>query len=205
MVNVSFRVSREYDSSGITHVIEPILVHSSKAIVYYHDVSNNPHIHGYVEGYSKTPKWFRDCLKKAFSLTLKTDYSCNFNSDSNFISYMSKGKLDPIFNKGFSVDEIQLYKSKGYDKGTDIVKAPKVHDGPKTKWQMLQDMRDKIAKKEVWRIEDKLEVIIHVLRDNKQVIGEYKVKDYYDTLEMYDNECSFIMRMKKKIEPPDRF
>lgn len=40
--------------------------------------------------------------------------------DVNFLRYMSKGKHDPVYNKGFTPEEIAEQKAKGYEgKNTD--------------------------------------------------------------------------------------
>lgn len=206
-LDIAFRVSKAYDSSGIANVIGPIMVHASKAIIYYHDVSDNPHIHGYVEGYSKSAKWFRETLKKQFGVMKRTEYTCNFDASCNFITYMSKGKLDPIYNQGFNEEMVNELKAKGYDKG-DITKSKKTVSEPNkpTKWTLLKDIEDKAAKcgcLQFANIYPKcvLKHIIRVLHENKQLIGEYKVKDYFDSIFMYHDGDNFIDRMVAKIFP----
>lgn len=205
-LDVAFRVSKGYDSSGIIDVIRPLMVHATKGIVYYHDVSDNPHIHGYIEGYSKSAKWFRETLKKQFGVSVRTEYTCNFDANVNFITYMSKGKLDPIYNQGFELQMVNDLKAKGYDKG-DIIKAKKVSEPNKpTKFMLLKDMENKAAKCGCLEFPTQypkclLKHIIRVLHENKQVIGEYKVKDYFDSISMYNDGEKFIDRMCRKIFP----
>lgn len=206
-LDIAFRVSKAYDSSGIINVIGPIMVHASKAIVYYHDVSDNPHIHGYIEGYSKSAKWFRETLKKQFGVKQRTEYTCNFDASSNFITYMSKGKLKPIYNQGFEEEMVNELTAKGYDKG-DIVKPKKSVSEPNkpTKWTLMKDMEDRAAKCGCLQYPTQypkclLKHIIRVLHENKQLIGEYKVKDYFDSISMYNDGDSFVDRMCHKIFP----
>lgn len=112
-----------------------------KAVYYEHPATGSKciHIHGLIWGYSQK----EDTLRNRLKAITKGSYEASQNQrkkgppvDEKFISYMSKGKYDPAFVKGWSAEEIESYKSVGFDKddklpivvqsGTSVANSPVV-------------------------------------------------------------------------------
>lgn len=165
-----------------------------KVIAYRHEIPGNNHYHGLLENYRDTPEWFRKKIKKLFNLESKAQYSCKYKDIScNFISYMSKGKLDPVINIGYDPILVSELKALGYD-------AKETLKTEKTKWDYYEMMRGRIHTMGLYPIHDYekvVEVIRKVLMDNKQVIGFYKIKDYYDMLMLSESPGTIAEKIRK--------
>lgn len=136
------------------------------------------------------------------------------NPDLSFITYMSKGVLEPIFVKNVEQRQIENFRSKWISKKNSRPKLndlldviPAVHNGvpehlkkptQKTKWELLGEMR---AELESWKYEhpswmltktQRNRIVVKVLKDNKQVFGLYKAIDFSYALQMYEDEDSYV-------------
>lgn len=84
-------------------------------LVYEHvgSLTEKVHIHLVIEGSEYQKKWLRE-LGSRWGIDLKGNGKCSFKEfDGNRTAmvYMTKGELDPKFNKGYSEDDIALWKS----------------------------------------------------------------------------------------------
>lgn len=237
-MNVCFRFAVRDTTGSVADRLDTIAqslasrTQEGKVLLYYHEKGRkrgdeNPHYHGYLEGYNHTTNALRDWLRTNLKLTGKHDVSVKKATDKP-IEYMSKGRLDPVVNLGFTQEYVDERKAQGYD-GDAIASAnaekrkqktleEKIEAGNAlTKWEMLQIMMSRMdveEKRGLTTVKRRicpytepdlvLRVVITVLRENKQVIGEYKVKDYFDAIWAYDSPDSFISRMVKKIFPMDK-
>lgn len=93
-----------------------------KVIFYEHSGDpQNVHVHGLILGFRKDKGTLKNWLKEALGVK-PTKNEWRFPEqqvngeplDANFIAYMSKGKYDPVYNKGFTLEEIAEQKAKGY-------------------------------------------------------------------------------------------
>lgn len=82
----------------------------------------NIHIHALILGWSKDKTTLKNWLKETLNLTpartqwvFSTHYDGDKPVDEGFLAYMSKGKYDPKYVKGFSDEVIAEAKAKGYD------------------------------------------------------------------------------------------
>lgn len=134
-------------SKGIDYLafLEEISNDCDKALWYFHPGgkkdSNRPHIHGLVINYSKSDDTLRKKIKDNFPVDAKKQEFAISNSFSRgvkmselfyqkYITYMSKGIYDPVYNKGFTIQEVEVFKSLWIfpDEGTqpaNIVIEPK--------------------------------------------------------------------------------
>lgn len=96
-------------------VIKGLKAKCDKLIVYRHDTTR-PHIHFLMTEVKCTYDTLVNVVKRAIPGATRDKYSFKANANDDFISYMSKGKLDPVFNEGFGSELIADKKSKGYDK-----------------------------------------------------------------------------------------
>lgn len=115
-------------SKGIDYLafLEEISNDCDKALWYFHPGgkkdSNRPHIHGLVINYSKSDDTLRKKIKDTFPVDAKKQEFAISNSFSRgvkmselfyqkYITYMSKGIYDPVYNKGFTEQDIEIWKS----------------------------------------------------------------------------------------------
>lgn len=199
-MDVAFRVTTAMDAIEFSNVLLSISGSYDKVIAYRHEVPGNDHYHGLLEGYSNTPEWFRKKIKSIFNIESKMEYQCRFKDvSSSFISYMSKGTYDPVINIGFDPILVAQLKSLGYDG-----KARKIDDKKdKTRYDMYEIMRARCHTMNLLpRIHylQIVEVIRKVLKDNRQVIGFYKVKDFYDMIMLDEDPGTIADRIQKYYE-----
>lgn len=176
-----------------------------KMIVYQHDADetvNRTHIHCF---FSQCKYKTNVSLKNIFHETIETERYGNElwawregdyleNGEEKYITYMSKGKLDPVFNKGYDVNVLAELKSKW-------VPPKKIEDEVVskhlTKFEIAHSVVNYLQKRDV---EDPtmatdefiMNRIVKELRDNKQAMGIYKTIDIYDTVIMFYNKNKFI-------------
>lgn len=143
------------DESEYVTYLEEISAICDRAIFYYHPDGKtdgkSPHIHGLLVEYKKSDDTLRDNTKKRFNLvgketctvsnTFKRGTKMSELTYQGYLTYMSKGKYDPVYIKGFSQQEIDLAKEmwKEYekDKPVNIIIEPKEKVVPKmTQWQL---------------------------------------------------------------------
>jgi len=175
-------------------------------VAYEHPDEGNVHCHIYVENCKVERDMLKNYVRKCIGAVIAEDWSFKTKYDKktkdvdrNFISYMSKGKYDPVYMSNMDADEIAGYKAKGYDK-----KAVRLEDGhlikpiktgmKKTKRELIEIMLSKINVQTVSTI-DLIKGIRAVLVANNEVLGNYKVMDYVDALMMYGDKLRWLNNM----------
>lgn len=81
-------------------------------------VTEKVHIHMIIEECDTGKKWLRE-LGSRHGINLKGNKNCSFkeyDGNKTAIVYMTKGINDPKFNKGYSLEDIALWKSQWVDK-----------------------------------------------------------------------------------------
>lgn len=201
-MDLAIRISRPYDD--IFDWVDAI--ESSKLAVYEHEADDEisrTHIHMLVIGCKIKPDSLKTRFKKAYGDIDKTDWSFKTATDDKFITYMSKGHLAPKLTKGYDVAEIEKLTAEWIEPKTPLKleNGKFVRDvqvaGQKTKIELLEQMRSRLSGSDTTR--DILKVIRRVLIDNKVVVGQYKMMDYYDSLIMYSSKEDWIAGMERKI------
>lgn len=199
MSSFVFRISSEYADVTLDELFELC----TKVVVYQHTADESvkrTHIHGLIEGCSRKEDTVRNKFFKG-----KYEYSMKTKVDDNFITYMSKGNLDPVYVKGYDPELIVLRKSQWVSqqpKATVKLVDGKLVKGvdetkKRTKRELIEIMRSKY---EVGMLDTViLKMIRKVLIDNNEVIGMYKVLDYFDSLLMYSDKERWIEMMASKI------
>lgn len=202
-MSYAIRVTRSYDDV-FTWVDN---LKCSKLAVYEHEADDEisrTHIHMIIYTDLK-PDAMKARYKKLYGEIDKSDWSFKKADDDGFITYMSKGHLPPKLAKGYEVSEIERLTQewKEPERKTKVVleNGKLVRDietvPKKTKSQMLEQMRSRLSDSSTTR--DKLSAIRKVLMLNNEVIGQYKVMDYYDSLMMYYYKEDWMFAMEKKI------
>lgn len=117
-MNYHLRITASYDdASGL---VEKISKNCESLIIYEHTDAARVHIHGYVGGLKCSYDTIVNAMKKLCPAKADRTFSMTHGRKEpvslSYISYMSKGKLDPKFVQGISDDVIAQYKQQGYDK-----------------------------------------------------------------------------------------
>lgn len=98
---------------------------AEKALFYLHPIKDStgkelPHIHGLIFNWSRSDDTFRSEIKKAFNVkgtqlgvsnTYKRGTKMTEEHIGTYVCYMSKGKFEPLYNKGFADEWISERKS----------------------------------------------------------------------------------------------
>lgn len=162
-----------------------------KMIVYEHSEDpENTHVHMYLVGTQVSTDTLKNYIrhKRGGNDRGNKFWSFKTATDSGCISYMTKGKYDPVYVKGFTPEEINAHKLAGYDKpkpaGKVMYVVKETHKDSKLR---QSEMIDKIVKKLKSKDDYTPEAILEQIRqvviiDNNTIIGRYKVRDYYDTI-----------------------
>lgn len=127
------------DLSGVIHNWASI---SEKLIVYQHgpdDGAANDHCHILVLGIQLDTKQLykrKDFKQLGLDGTAKQFGFAKFIEGKDTIAYMSKGEYDPVYNKGFTQEEIDMSKIKGYNKKDK--KIEKKSDEKYNEWELIK-------------------------------------------------------------------
>lgn len=127
--NYAVRLRLPYES--LRQVISDWALRSNQVVVYEHPEEGNVHCHALLVGVYDTTNTLRNDLKK-HNVPLKGAGQLSFKTAEDeyqrYITYMSKGKYDPKYNKGFSDEEFLNLKTawvehaKGKPKEWDLYK-----------------------------------------------------------------------------------
>lgn len=209
MSDFAFRISVAYDEVKLDDLFDLC----NQVIIYQHtadDSIKRTHIHGLIFGCTRKEDTVRNKFFKG-----KYEYSMKTKVDDKFITYMSKGKLDPVFIKGFDSDLVRQRKSEWQDhRITPTVEVSEKTSNKKTKKELLSIMletyeshwadADKKASMKYMSLDSVLRHIRKVLIANNEVIGMYKVMDYYDSFMMFGNEEGWLQMVANKINSRSR-
>lgn len=202
-MDLAIRITRPYDD--IQQWIDDIT--ADKKAVYQHDADDEisrTHVHMLLINCTLKPDSLKARFKKLYGNIEAKDWSFKTSDgDSKFITYMSKGVLAPSLTKGYTVEEIQNYTQQWVEPktGLKLENGKFVRDvnepNQKTKIQLLEQMRSQLSDTDSTR--NILKIIRKVLIDNRIVIGQYKMMDYYDSLIMYERKEEWLSGMERKI------
>jgi len=125
-MNYAPRLRFSYEK--IASWVSRVAMASEKVIVYEHDDNpDNIHCHMLVMGFTKDvttlKNWFKEalCMKPArvewtFPQTYKDrETGAEMQVNDEFVKYMTKGKYDPKYNKGYTPEFVAEQKAKGFD------------------------------------------------------------------------------------------
>jgi len=207
---LKIRVSRTYDElQKAPPKDESFIKKLSDAcdvfVVYEHqadDSVNRTHIHAYVENPKVSTDTMKNWVKKTLGVVSfpKADWSFVGATDRGFITYLSKGNLDPLFVKGISDDEIRTLKStwvvqpvrKG--KVQYILKVENPAQQKLRQTEMVDEIRRRVNDYKGEEYDGKYDPVrlVRIIKqvvviENKTVCGRYKFRDYYDTVMAHES------------------
>lgn len=230
MANYSVRLTWDYET------LAPFWsrLDADTIVVYEHPADaqvSRTHCHAFVWGL-KNPtdtvkNWIRlvtgemkpDKDKWRFSTTWKDSHTGKrhpVENDGKMITYMHKGRYDCKYYKGIDQTQLKAYESEWVDRtkstlsvknGKFVKKLPE--DGGKalTRWEMLEKIRE-IYDPKKHNEDDTLDLIRNEFERNRQVVGLYKILDFYDALMFYENKTQLYGQVKNalakrmRVQPP---
>lgn len=180
---------------------------TDKFTIYQHDVLDNVHIHGLLVNCSVSTDTLKNYIRKDVGNVKSTDWSFKTADDFNFITYMSKGTLDPVVNKGFTPEELEEYKSKW------VTVEKKKRNMTQYKLKIENPTQAKIRQNELMEMvlqrcresganqpEQILEIIRQVVYiEHRTIVGRYKIRDYYDYVMGWYRPETWVQSMQKII------
>lgn len=183
-----FAIRVTKSSRELAHFFDKLDQVTERYVFYEHNVPNNIHIHGLIVGCTVSTDTLKNYIRKDVGNMKSTDWSFKTADDFNFITYMSKGTLDPVVNKGFTGEELQEYRSKWVTveskKRTMTQYKLKIENPSQAKIRQneLMDMvLQRCRERGITHGAAVLEVIREVVYvEHKTIVGRYKIRDYYD-------------------------
>lgn len=213
MAPESYAVRIRRSAEELSGVFLKLMSVCSKVVVYEHPDENNIHCHMLLMECTVSTDSLKNYIKKIIGQVERQDWSFKSGANMEFISYMSKGKYDAKYVYGVSDTELSDYKAKGYDvkdkrNNNGMVKLEdgklvrQIKEGAKrTRRELIELMRANIDVDDTtYNI---LKGIRKVLIQNNEVIGKYKIIEYYDAFLMYGNEQRWLDIMTTAIERRD--
>lgn len=126
-MNYAVRIS--YPAARLASWISSVALDSEKVVLVEHAENvSRVHCHALIWGGKSCKDTYKNWLKKALNIKVtKTDVSFKSSYtpyggleekqvDEGAISYMSKGKYEPAYLKGWTKDEYAALKAKGFDR-----------------------------------------------------------------------------------------
>lgn len=191
----AFRVSVSYQDASM--ILLELFDMCEKVAVYEHEADEwvkRTHIHGIIMNCSRKEdtlrnKIFKPNWKKDYQLA-KTYKKCDENGvvqvypvDDGYITYMSKGHLDPMYVKGYIPERIKELKEAWVDYEKPENKTEQSKD---KKTMTVYDHCEAIAKDMEELVGDyHLNVIAKIIKyqNSKRIkTNTYQVRDWYDTI-----------------------
>lgn len=203
---LAFRISSSYDD--LISFCDKLSRNSDKLIVYEHDASR-VHVHGLVSNCKVSTDTLKNWVKTALSVDTfpKSDWSFitkdkqGNNVNDSFITYMSKGQLDPKCVYGYDLDEVSQYKMqwKPIVRSTKvqyILKQENPHEAKKRQIDMVDEICRRVDSQKITLGEDIVKVICDVVyRENRTIVGRYKIRDYFDIVVYRTQPDTFIRQI----------
>jgi len=112
------------DTASATEFCKRISVEAEKAVFYLHPIKDKtgqelPHIHGLVFNWPRHPDTYRSEIKKTFSVkgsqlgvsnTYERGTKMSETTIDTYVNYMTKGKFEPLYFKGFTFEYCEQRK-----------------------------------------------------------------------------------------------
>lgn len=210
---LALRVTKSY--AYLKPFFDRLVLKCDKLVAYQHDDASRVHVHALVvksQISTDTMKNWIKSINKQVKIE-KTDWSfVTKDVDEKFITYMSKGNLAPVCCHGFTDDQILAYKNAWVDKPRTDRKMKLsyvVKETPEQRKLRQEDMLKEIERRyneNELRYQSTRELIGLIYQvvavENRNVLGRYKVRDYYDTImakvhkETWLNQMSILCAFK---------
>lgn len=176
---------------------------SQKLVVYQHDATR-VHVHALIVGCTVSTDTLKNWIRKEVGQVAKSDWSFVTAQNEEFITYMSKGNLAPVFISNYNDEEIDAYKKKwvpreAKQKGLTQyrLKLENPTEQKKRQSEMVQEIQIRYRE-----LEDKdSSALITLIRqvvviENKTLLGRYKLRDYFDTVMLLEEPNTWNRQME---------
>lgn len=208
------------DNADYESYLEEISALCNRAIFYYHPDGKtdgkSPHIHGLLYDYAQSDDTLRNNTKKRFGLTGKE--SCTVSNTykrgtkmsdityQGYVVYMTKGKYDPVYKKGFSDEECQLAKSLWKDiqpTAANIVIEPREKIAPKltlfqvskaaiTEWMVIHGDDEEV------NYEEMIDLVVDILHKNGTLAHDSTVSNIIQDIQSQFDRKRFKARIMRR-------
>ena len=196
-----FRITISYDANTLLKINE-IFGEQCNIAIYQHEADDEvsrTHVHGICQGCTvKSPKTIRDGIKKAFVLE-KSDYAVGEGVGKS-PEYITKGRLDPVFYRGYTEEYISELKSKGYDTKKDkiTVKDGKIvierdkKEVKKTDIDMIKEVAARCVKNKTYEPREVAVEIVKTWKSNNKRGHSRLLEEWIDAVRYYAKEDDWI-------------
>ena len=205
------RWSRAYvDISGAVGYVSN---HCEELVAVEHEADDEvarTHVHMYVKGVTVTKQTLINQVQKAVPGIARSDYihTTTYKDretgemkpiDKGLITYISKGSLEPSKLHNISLEEYYEWRAKWvnyenveYKKG-DIKRYVTIKETPKERKLRKQDLLAQMITKcaNDFSHANVRKAIKQVIKDNGEILGVYKLVDYYDAIMLRHNDNRF--------------
>lgn len=160
-----------------------------KVVVYEHDATR-VHVHALLVGLTVSTDTLKNWIRKEVGQVAKSDWSFVTAHNEDFITYMSKGILAPLFVYGYQDEELESFRTKWIpqeSKKKTLVQYKLKIENPREQRLRQEDMVKQIVQRYKAGNVQSASVLINLIRqvvviENRTVLGRYKLRDYYDTV-----------------------
>ena len=216
----AFRITTNYSDFSKNNDFPNLLNSCERYVIYEHIPDGNEtnvHIHGLIVNpmYISKGQLIKDTpehMRRAYFAKYYTNkYSIKVCDDEeHYIIYMSKGHIDPSVWYNLPGGE-KLYCDQHFKNVKEMWVDPKKINLKLVDGKLVRELgKNKLSKRELidimladYRTEMPMEGVVRLIRKtlvkNNEVLGMYKVIDYYDALLMYGNKEDFCALICSKI------
>lgn len=208
MVNYAVRLTRTYEE--LKGFFERLNTHNIKCLVYEHcadeDVSRT-HIHALLLDVTQSTDTLKNWVKKTLNVIeySKTDWSFKIaQADyTRYITYMSKGNLQPVLNSAFSDSEVESARNQweqpSQQSASQKSEVVVVSVQKKTKHEIMGEVANYLRNEGCIMPEDKkiIKAVCKVLMENRIITNMYKLADYVDSYKMWYHGDEFADIVEK--------
>lgn len=180
------------------------LAEGAPKLVVYEHTDGRIHCHALVETTLSTDT-LKNWVKKALQVTAypKTDWSFKTAENDRFITYMSKGRLNPLVCVGYSPEQIAELRSQWVEQPPrrELTQYKLKAENPKEAKARQNDMMDEVLKRlrerGTYTTADVLETIRQVVVvEHRTIVGRYKMRDYYDYVYLRTGDKRYMERLQ---------
>jgi len=174
------RISYPYDR--VKEALAKIANESASFVVYEHnDKVENVHIHFLSVGPKISTDTMKNYIRQCVGKVDKTKWSFKTATDMNCITYMTKGTLDPVFQKGFTQEELIEYRGKWVDSKSAskaLKTSPKITQY-RLAMEVYEECKDSVPSQEGWVSEFKGSQTNHYIETNFKQYARIAIKLHY--------------------------
>jgi len=201
---LSIRITNSYKE--LTDFCERLKPVCERVVIYEHEASRT-HIHGLLENCKVSTDTLKNWVKKSLNVTVypKSDWSFTVAQDSKFITYMSKGLLQPKVVQGYTENEIEALRNQWVpvaklvkEKTQYKLRSENPAQAKFRQNELMQMVKDRCKANNWNNMTEILQCIRQIVYvEHKTIVGRYKIRDFYDYVLSDLNEKKWIDEMEK--------